>query len=349
MTDTTARALELAQYTLGTHDRPIGLTLACPDGIRDDILLPQRMIGHEAICGGFEHRILCVADDAELALKDFIGLPAALRIVTDTGRLRRICGIVTEAASGQSDGALATYELVMRDALSIMEGRKNTRVFRNKSELDIVRILVAEWRQRNGVLCETFDLDAATSLDNRCPTRELIMQHNESDAAFIRRLLQRRGIAWFFRSGLPEFRRQQAQRDAIGHTLVLFNDSTRLTRNAAGTVRFHRDAATEQRDAITGWSAMRVVQPGSMSMHSWNYKQPRVGEFMATSASSRADQGRRGNELAAALDDYHVAAPHIGDTFNDLADLGEVQMAHYEYAAKSFLGEGGVRDLAVGE
>ncbi|MFL6632027.1 MAG: contractile injection system protein, VgrG/Pvc8 family, partial [Massilia sp.] len=154
MVDTTTRALELAQYTLGTHDRPLGLTLACPDGTRDDILLPQRMVGNEAICGGFEHRILCVTDDAELALKDFIGLPAELCIVTDRGQLRRICGIVTEAASGQSDGALATYELVMRDALSIMEGRKSTRVFRNKSELDIVRILVAEWRQRNGVLRE---------------------------------------------------------------------------------------------------------------------------------------------------------------------------------------------------
>ena len=63
---TTTRALELAQYTLGTRDRPLGLTLACPDGVRDDILLPQRMIGNETICGGFEHRILCVTDDAEL-------------------------------------------------------------------------------------------------------------------------------------------------------------------------------------------------------------------------------------------------------------------------------------------
>lgn len=349
MADTSTRALELARYTLGTHDRPLGLKLACADGIRDDILLPQRLIGNEAICGGFEHRILCVADDAELALKDFIGLPAELHIVTDTGQLRRICGIVTEAASGQSDGALATYELVMRDALSIMEARKNTRVFRNKSELDIVRILVAEWRQRNGVLRETFDLEVAVGLDNRCPARELIMQHNESDAAFIRRLLQRRGVAWFFRSGLPELGGYRAQRDAIGHTLVLFDDSTQLARNAAGTVRFHRDAATEQRDSITGWSAVRIVQPSCMSIHTWNYKQPRIGEFMTTSASSRADQGKRGNVLAATLDDYHVAAPHIGDTSADLADLGEVQIAHYEYAAKSFNGEGGVRDLAVGE
>lgn len=347
--DTTTRVLELAQHTLTTRDRPLGLTFARSDEMRDGILLPQRIVGSEAICGGFEYRILCVADDAGLALKDFIGRPAELRIVTDRGEPRRVCGIVTEAASGQSDGALATYELVLRDALSIMEGRNNTRVFRNQSELDIVRTLATEWRQRNSVLREAFDLAVMAGLDGRHPKREFIMQHNESDAAFIRRMLQRRGIAWFFRSGLPDLGGQRAQQDAIGHTLVLFDDPNQLAQNAAGSVRFHRDAATEQRDAITGWSAVRVVQPGSASLHSWNYKQPRVGDFMATRARSRADQGEHGNELAAALDDYQVAAPHLGDTANDLAELGDMQMARYEYAAKSFHGEGGVRDLAVGE
>jgi type VI secretion system secreted protein VgrG len=106
----------------------------------------QWVIGKEAICGGFEYRILCVADNAGQALKDFIGPPAELRIVTDQGQLRRISGIVTEAASGQGDGALATYQLVMRDALSSMEGRNNARVFPNQSELDIVRTLAEEWR-----------------------------------------------------------------------------------------------------------------------------------------------------------------------------------------------------------
>lgn len=343
------RALNLAQYKLVTRDRPLGLALAGPNEVRDDVLLPQQMIGKEFVCGGFEYRILSLSDDAGLALKDFIGVPAELRIVTDQGQLRRICGILTEAASGQSDGALATYQLVMRDALSIMEGRNNTRVFRNQSELDIVRTLVAEWAERNGVLRATFDLEVSAGLDGKCPQREFIMQHNESDAAFIRRLLQRRGIAWFFRSGLPKRVGQPGQQDAIGHTLVLFDDPNQLAQSAAGSVRFHRDAATEQRDAITGWSAVRTLHPGSSSLHTWNYKQPGGSEFMVTSARSRVDQGKHGNEFAAALDDYLVAAPHVGDTARDLVELGDVQMAHYEYAAKSFHGEGGVRDLAVGE
>lgn len=123
----TGQAIELAEYRLVTRERPLGLALARSDGMREDVLLPQRVLGSESICGGFAYRILCVADDAGLALKDFIGVPAELRIVTDRGQLRRVCGIVTEAVSGQSDGALATYRLVIRDAMSVMEGRSNTR------------------------------------------------------------------------------------------------------------------------------------------------------------------------------------------------------------------------------
>ena len=294
----TAQSIELAQYRLVTRERPLGLVLARSGGRHDDVLLPQRVLGSESICGGFSYRILCVADDAGLSLKDFIGVPAELRIVTDRGRLRRICGIVTEAVSGQSDGALATYQLVIRDALSVMEGRSNTRVFRNRSELDVVRTLVTEWHARSDVLRATFELEVDPGLDNKHPQRELIMQHNESDAAFIRRLLWRRGIASMFRSGLPERDARPGRESAIGHTLVLFDDPNRLARNTAGTVRFHRDAATEERDAIDGWGAARSLQPGSASLYRWDYKQPSGSMFMAARATSRVDQGEQANELA---------------------------------------------------
>jgi type VI secretion system secreted protein VgrG len=351
MTDTRSmQDLRLALSTLGTRDRPLGLRFAHADVTHDDVLLPQRMIGKESICGGFEYRILCVASNAALALKNFIGVPAELHVVTDRGHLRRICGIVTEAASGQSDGGLATYQLVMRDALSVMEGRTNTRVFRKQNELDIIKALVAEWHARIAVLRASFELQIDAGLANKLSQREFTMQHNESDAAFIRRLLQRRGIAWFFRAGFPSdgsLRRPRQER--IGHTLFLFDDAKHLDQNAAGSVRFHRDAATEQRDAITGWSAVRTLQPGSASLHTWDYKDPGGEVFMETHVQSRTDQGEHGNELAASLDDYYVAAPHVGDTARDLAELGYAQMAHYEYEAKNFHGEGGVRDLAIGE
>jgi type VI secretion system secreted protein VgrG len=348
-----ARTLTQAQYALRDRHRALRLVLDGPVDAGKEPLLPQRIIGSEAICGGFNFRMLCVSESATLPLKNFIGVAAELQIVTDRGQLRRICGLVTEAASGQSDGGLATYQLVMRDALSVLENKVGTRVFRDKNELDIVQILVAEWQKKMAVLGASFDLAIDASLaGRRLPRRQFIMQHNESDADFVRRLLQRRGIAWFFRPGLTTgAARDNGSRTSsrIGHTLVLFADSSQLDQSAAGSVRFHRDSATEQRDTITGWSAVRALRSGSTSLFSWDYLQPGNTMFMSAHVTAQTDQGEHGNQLAAGLDDYQFAAPHVGDGPRDLSDLNDTQMAYHEYAAKWFKGEGGVRDLAVGE
>lgn len=347
-----ATAFGLTQYKLATRNRPLRLILEGANDTGDELLLPQRIVGSEAVCGGFEFRILCVSESATLPLKSFIGVPCELQVVTDRGQLRRICGIVTQAASGQSDGGLATYQLIIRDALSVLEDRINTRVFRDKNELDIIQILVREWQRRMPVLARTFDLQIDPVLAGReHPRRTFIMQQNESDAALVRRLMQRRGIAWFFRPRLTNERRPSSTErvPSIGHTLVLFDDSSKLGQNAAGSVRFHRDAGTEQRDAITGWGAVRKLQSGVSSLHSWDYLQPRNTVFMTTHMASRADQGEHGNRLAAGLDHYHLGAPHLGDSSRDLAELACAQAAQHDYASKWFRGEGGVRDLAVGE
>ncbi len=342
----------IAPDGLSAENRPLHLRLAGTGGISERTLLPQRLQGREALCDGFEYQVLCVTDNAGLALKDFIGLPAEVQIVTDLGELRRLCGIVTQAAAGESDGALATYQLVLHDALAVMDKRRNTRIFRDKSELDIIALLVAEWRQRNDVLRACFDLAIDPALvEQGLSKREFTMQHNESDAAFIRRLLRRCGIAWYFRPGMPNRGApMELQRSTVpAHTLVLFNDPLRLPENAAGTVRYHRDSATEERDAINGWCAVRSLQPASASLHSWDYDYPSARSFMTTGATGTTDQGVRGNRLAALLEDHEVAAPHIADSAVDLTRLGALQMGRHDYAAKCFRGEGGVRALAVGE
>lgn len=349
MVKNTFRFDEWQPLHLSTRNRPLGLTLVGARGARDDVLLPQRIVAKEQICGGIELRALCVSENAFLQLKDFIGMPAALHVVTDRGQLRRICGIVTEASSGQSDGSLATYQLIVRDALSVMEGRRNTRVFRNKNEVDIVSMLVGEWCNSNPALGTTFTLKMAPGLQEKFPRREFMMQHDESDAAFVRRLLQQRGIAWCFLSGLPDAPSRPGSHGAIGHTLFLFCANHDLKPNAAGSVRFHRDGATEERDAITGWSAVRTLKAGSTSLYSWDYDQPSAGVFMETQTQSQSDQGRHGNAYAASLDDYHVVGPHLGDDLRDLTALRDARMADHEYQAKTFHGEGGVRDFAVGE
>lgn len=322
--------------------RPIRLRLSHPRSILDDVLLVKHVSGRETLCGGIEYRLLCVATQAGLPLKEFIALPAELQFVTDRGGLRSVCGIVAQACAGQSDGGLATYQLVLRDALSLMERRTNTRVFRTMNEVEISAALIREWRGVNPVLADAFDVDT-TGITGVYLPREFTMQHNESDAAFLRRLWKRQGIAWFIRSGQAS---QSGSPATASHTLVLFDAPYSLKQNAAGMARFHRDAGTETRDGVINWSAVRNLAPGSIARQSWDHKQ---GRMMSAQSPTNMRQGEYGDQFAFSLDDYEIDAPHLGDDDRDYRRLGELRMQGHEYEAKCFHGESGVRDFCVGQ
>jgi type VI secretion system secreted protein VgrG len=340
-----------ASKFLSTAHRPLRLRLARGGQPVDDVLLPQRVVGTEAVCGGLDYRIACVAATPFLALKDLIALPAEIAFVTDRGQLRTVCGIVTEARAGEADGGLAAYELVLRDVFAIMDKRTNSRVFRYQNELEIVQILCDEWRHSNTVLAHAFELELDPLFDMRqFPPREQTMQYNESDAAFVRRLLKRRGIAWVFRPGRSRSSAVDPAHDTTpAHTLVLFNDPRSLPQNAAGTVRYHRDSMADGRDTIQSWQGARRLQPGVTTRHSWDYKNPGGAQFMTASARSNVDQGPSGNPLAATLDDYLVETPHAGNDVDDHWRLGHVRMHRHAFESKCFQGEGSVRDLCAGQ
>ncbi|MBA5607050.1 type VI secretion system tip protein VgrG [Duganella sp. FT3S] len=335
---------------LDTENRPVRMRMEHAAGILTDVLLPQRVMGTAAICEGTRFEVWCISTDAGIELKQLIGLPVAVDFVTDRGELNTVSGIVTEACAGDSDGGVATYKLVMRDALAILDKRVNTRIFRNLNEFEIVKRLIAEWRQSNEVLANAFDMEVDESFQLRqYPQREFTMQYNESDAAFIRRLLARCGIAWYIRAGAGRESGAQAEPGkTLAHTLVLFNNADSLPQNRAGTVRYHRDNATEQRDTITSWAAVRTLQAGSVTLHSWDYKQPQ-GYFSSTDANSAGEQGPSGDELAASLNDYQILPPHTADDHDELRQLGRLRMQRHDYEAKCYRGQGSVRDFCVGE
>lgn len=327
---------------LDQSSRPIRLHLSSSTEGLDNVLIVKHVSGRETLCGGLEYRLRCVSSQAGLPLKQCIALPAQLEFVTDRGGLQLVCGIVAQASAGESDGGVATYQLVVRDALALMALRTNTRVFRDMNEVEISAALVREWRAINPVLAEVFDIDTS-GITRNCPARALTMQHNESDAAFLRRLWKRRGIAWFIRPGLVS---ESGSPLMAGHTLVLFDVPHMLEQCAAGTVRFHRDAATETRDGIFNWAAVRSLVPGSATRQSWDHVQSRM---MSAQSPTVMRQGEAGDQFAFSLDDYQVETPHAGDNADDFRRLGELRMQRHEYEAKCFLGESGVRDLCVGQ
>lgn len=338
-----------ALHAVFAANRPLRLRLGATPQLPQGALIPQRLYYTEAICGALQCRVLCVSVHAALPLDSLIAVPAALDIVSDSGQLRSICGIITQASAGDSDGALAAYQLILQDVFAVMDKRINTRVFRRLSDLDIVQLLLDEWISSNSVLAHAFQYAHADFFDvQRYPQREFVMQHNESDAAFVRRLLKRSGIAWFFRAADGADKRAEPS-----HTLVLFNHADGLRRSSAGSVRYHAERATEERDTLSAWHAVRSLQVGKVTRHSWNDEHALSRHFMTAEVASPGGQGMHGNVLAASLDDYRVLPPRAAQgsvsDHDELCHIGALALQQHDYERHCFFAEGCVRDLCVGE
>lgn len=327
----------LAAELLGRGHRALRLRIG-PDNQAGADLILQRIDIREAMFEGIQARLVCLSTSADLPLRNFIGQSAEVQIVTDQGDLHGICMLVTDARAGQSDGSLAVYELQATDALAIMDLRTNSRVFRGKSDLEIVELLVDEWRQRSPELAACFELQELGLERERYPGREFVHQANISDARFVRYLLRRSGISWFFRPA-PE-------QSNPAHQMVLFDDAYVLPAWPFGAVRYHRDAPTEQRDSITQLVLERQLVPGGAERKTWDYKQ--VG-MLDTTRPARVDQGPSGNSLARLLIDARIEPPHTAnDSAHHLRRTDRVADWH-DMQAKSVRGQSGVRNLAVGQ
>lgn len=90
--ESTAEFLRVLQHaqSLSTAHRQLRMRLAHSAQLSDDVLLPQRVVGTEAICGGIDYRVACVAGTPALPLKELIALPAEIQAVTLHGKGQRM-------------------------------------------------------------------------------------------------------------------------------------------------------------------------------------------------------------------------------------------------------------------
>ncbi|WP_175691656.1 type VI secretion system Vgr family protein [Burkholderia anthina] len=310
----------------------------------------HRAVGHllalhhadirEALMSGIDGQLTCVSTHDHLSPALFLGLPVSVRLTTDRGTVRTIRAIVREVRTGQSDGELTVYQLHVCDALSLMDGRTNARMFRSRTVTDILATLMSEWKLRSHALARAFDFDLSALQPERYPVRELTRQVNESDAHFIRRLLRREGITVFVKAGAGTTGEEPV------HTLVFCDAPHCLTEAPAGTVRLHpRDAGVAQRDTVTLFAHGKSLSPGKVRRPSWDYKTARMDD---ASALTDIDQGESGNDLARLLADVAIDIPHVGDSWNDHHRITRDRMLAHEFEAERYDGIGSVRDMPVG-
>ncbi|MFQ6575988.1 type VI secretion system Vgr family protein [Pseudomonas sp. UM16] len=290
-------------------------------------LLPEHELLLEDFCGAegvstlfsFELSLLC--QDARLELKSLIGQPAHLSIERPGGEPRFIHGYISGFSLQGSDGGLARYSATLSPWLWMLTLRQDCRIFQEQTIESVIRTVFAQYPA-----VRAFEFRLSRPLKHH----SYITQYRETDLTFVLRLLEHEGLFFYF-----DHARQ-------GHTLVISDDSSRLIAlPEQPQIRYHSTALTESSDAISQWSSQRVLQPGRMSVQTFDYRQP--SNLLPASINTINQQGDvEHQEIYDVLGHYSHRLP------SEAEGLLRDRLEAIEAQAKTFHGASNCRALHPG-
>ena len=343
----------LEQLGLSAQKRAIHVQFSNVD-LNTKVFL-QCIDGTHQLNDGVHLQLICLSTDATIPLKSFIGSQVAVDIVTEKSQLTRTTGIITKADVGASDGSLTIYRLTVEDPTTLFKYRRNSRVFMNKSAIDVVEILFKEWGAKSPLLASSLTLDKS-SLSKTYDVRPFIMQSNETDFDFIKRLLASEGVMTLV---------DEAQHIVSGSSQQIQAQKLRLIDNNAQfqaldrrNIRFHRSSATEKQDSITAFTGLRSLQPTMVHVQRWQAdaleQEEGAGSVLTSHEhSDHQDVASLGLEQA-----FHVSPAWIQDLKGEdgatksgnsqIEKLNENLSKYYDSQAKYFKATSTVRDAHVG-
>ncbi len=335
----------------GSDHRTIGLSFS--DANLTQQVYLQYFNAHSAISQGLNLQLICLSTNANIPLQSLIGQTATVEQMTDHGIPAHTSGIITQAVKGSSDGGFTVYKLSLQDSFSgLMPKRRNSRVFMQKSVLDITRILFDEWQQKAPLFANSIGLDHNLVKQN-ADVRPFTMQHQESDFDFLTRLWRSTGINWFIDQTSSQ---PSAQQLSHQHRIVLFDDNKLLAPLAPPTLYFQRSDATQQQDSITQLLSNQQLHSSHVHIQRWSQQHGNMDE-QANISSARQSEAYTSATLnleqawhidAAALGDLNGQDQNTQPSQQQLARLGELLIKRQELDSKSATAIGTVRHAKVG-
>ncbi len=167
---------------------------------------------------------------------------------------RRVCGVVSEFAQGDSGFRRTRYQLQVKPALWRLGLRQNSRIFQAQKPDEILSILL----QEHGIT------DYAFALKNEHAQREYCVQYRETDLDFLNRLAAEEGLFYFH-----EFEQGK-------HRIVFADDAAALT---AGPELFFNlgNRSLEQGAYVRQFHYREAVRPSDVELKDYSFKTPAYG------------------------------------------------------------------------
>ncbi|HZE91923.1 MAG TPA: type VI secretion system tip protein TssI/VgrG, partial [Rhizobacter sp.] len=276
--------------------------------------------------------VLALSTNAHLQLKDLIGQPVRLDLLTQQSRtqLRPFHGHVTSFSLVGSDGGLARYRLVIESWLSFLAHRQDAWVFQDQTVMQIIDELFADY-QGQGQLAPAWRWDLADA--SLYAKRSLCIQYAESDLDFVQRLLAEEGLfCWF--------EHQADDGDTLGqHTLVIADHNGGFQPNVQPQVRFTQSGSSFSEDSLTLFDEQRGLGPSILSIASYDHR-----NVQQASSTAAGDVRLSPNELSLTTRDQPGAY-----AYEDSAQaqrLAERQLQALQAPAYQSEGQGSLRQAA---
>ncbi|SNQ38929.1 hypothetical protein KSGM81_01858 [Klebsiella quasipneumoniae] len=252
----------------------------------------EEFSGEEKLSETYLWTIYFTSTDKNIDASQLLSKPATLTmgggILQSLTECKRVHGVVThfERISGSADQA--EYMITLEPFLSLLDKQFRThRFFVNKSVPEVVEQVLQEHHLH--------DWEYEFNLKQHYPRREQINQYQESDLAFIQRLLAEVGIFYFFT--LQEETQSEVVHFADAQRALMF-DKTLPVNSPSGM----SDSGTE---SIWGLSITHNVVEANVTTRDYN---PRDAQSVLQSAT--ADMTRGNGEGLTYGEVYHYKLRH---------------------------------------
>jgi type VI secretion system secreted protein VgrG len=224
--------------------------------LSQDELRVRRIAGSEALSAPFRFEVeFTPLSGAPLELEPLVGAEAALSIRRPDGTERWVNGLCGRVALVGLEPGGPAYRAVLVPRLERLAAGEDCRVFQGRSAVEMVKALL-----------DSHGVKHRDALAGRYLPRELCTQYRESDFAFVSRLLEEEGIAYWF------------EHASDGHTLVL-GDAPGVFPALPGDVPlpFRReDGAVRDEEHVFALRRNLAVVPARATLRDFDFERPAV-------------------------------------------------------------------------
>ncbi|WP_437972510.1 type VI secretion system tip protein TssI/VgrG [Sorangium sp. So ce260] len=249
----------------------LGHIVLAGGGLPSDVRV-QSYEAHEAISLPYAVCVEISTSDPSFRVDACLQRRMLLEVDDGHGGVRYYDGLPDRAGFLAYRGGEYLFHVRLRPAFAALEHREGSRIFQDKSPVDVVKTILAD----AGV-----DRAVEWRLRHRYAPREFLCQYRETELDFVHRLLEEEGIFYFFLHG-PD-----------GHTLVLADDPAAFApqEGTPEVLLSVRQGARSHARPVLDLRRRKSLRPTELALRDHDFEKPDI--FPAASAAAPGNRAIR--------------------------------------------------------